>query len=251
MGRNIEPTNELLTQIKKLEARIKNLESSQRIGSTAIDEGSLTVVNGNIIIKNGSFFVKNENDETRIFFGPVVYGDSWPDGRGWLYYRDNGGIVFSLEGQNPSDQFFAFRDEVGNIIISDDAATGQGLALPYIPGHFASWAGAIIDSTTSGTFVTLQKSIWKKQHPKFYSWVVAIVGSTTAEIQFKIANGPDSGTIISGPHILNNGAGYAPYGPVEIPGAHLSEFEIDLEGRIASGAGTLEVRVLSAMGVQS
>lgn len=234
---------DLLDRIAKLEKRISALERTPQLPTSGVNTGG-------IVVKGGALNFQDANGQTKVYFGPIYYGNT-PAGIGWLFYRNGGQLVFSLEGINPSDQFFAIRDKIGNIVISDDRYTGQGLATPYIQGDFVSWAAAIPDSTTSTTFVTLQKSIWRKQHPRFMAWVHTFVTSTTAEFQFKIASGADQGKIIAGPFSLSNGNGYTYYGPVSMPGNHLTDFDLDLEARVVSGAGSIAVRVLSATGVGS
>jgi len=104
------------------------------------------------------------------------------------------------------------------------------------------------DSTASGTFTTLQRAIWYKQHAGAVFWVQHSVTSTTAEIRWRINTGPDAGTIIATSAPIATGNGYPIYGPFAIPGAHLSFFEIELQGRVASGAGACAVRTIAAIG---
>ncbi len=108
-----------------------------------------------------------------------------------------------------------------------------------------------MSSTTAGTFGVLQKAIWRKQHPRFYVWIHITVSATTAEFQFRINSGIFANRIIYGPVTINNGNWYGWYGPVAIPGDHLSEFEIDLEARVLTGVGSIGVEVMSALGMQS
>lgn len=234
---------DLVAQIQALERRISILERVPQLPSAGVNTGEVQ-------FKSGVLRIQNQNASTAGYFGPIVYGPV-TSGAGWLFYRANGQLVFSLEGTTPADQFFAFRDELGNIILADDAFTGQGLSKPYLEGSFNSWAAAIPDSTTLGTFQGLLKSIWRKQHPRFMAWVQVYVTATTAEIQFVIRSGPDSGKVILGPITVGNGNIYTYYGPVHIPGDFASDFDLDLEARVASGAGSVAVRMLSATGVGS
>jgi hypothetical protein len=243
-GRYRSEDDDLLDRFKRLEARISALERTPQLGNSASATGGAT------IFKGGQVHFQDINGVTKVYFGPVTQG-GLPVGVGWLYYRDNGKLLWTLEGQDPSHQYFAVRDNVGNIVISDDAVAGQGLATPYIPGQFVNWNAPVASANTLTTFGVLQKAIWRKQHPRFYVWIHITVTATTAEFQFRINSGIFANRIILGPITMNNGNWYSWYGPVTIPGDHLSEFEIDLEARVLTGTGNIAVEVMSAVGMQS
>src|SRR5690242_13433682 len=94
--------------------RLKALEAGSRTGNTAIDRGAFTV-------RNGTFQV---GTAPSVYFGPVS-GSS-----GWQFKKDDGTLVFEVNG-SPGNQFWDFRDDNGHFILSDDTASGFGLANPY------------------------------------------------------------------------------------------------------------------------
>lgn len=118
----------------------------------------------------------------------------------------------------------------------------------HIPGAFAS-SSTPTDSTASASWTTLQVAVWRWQRPYLHTWVQTVVTSTTAEIRWRITTGPDADTVIGGPVVLANGSAYAAYGPWLVPGGWLDEIGIALEGRVASGAGTVAVRTVTATGI--
>jgi hypothetical protein len=176
----------------------------------------------------------------------MLPSDQVPPGPDWIprQIADLQRQLRELQAARPP----ALYDRDGNPIIAGDLA-GQGLSSPYIPGVFASAAATLADSTASGTFTVLQRALWRWQHPYLHTWLQYSVTSTTGEIRWRIATGPDTDTVIGGPYTIATSAGYALYGPFAVPGAWLSEFEIVLEGRVASGAGAVAVRTITAVGI--
>lgn len=167
-----------------------------------------------------------------------------------VFYSLDGTILFECQSNLFGFENWHLADGNGDALVSMEANTvgvkGQGLARPYIPGAFYTVATPT-DTTASGSFTTLQKAIWTKQHKAIQTTVEVQVTATTGEIQWRINTGPDSGTIIHGP-VTKSGNSLDSYGPFLVPGAHLSRFEIELQGRVASGAGLVRVRTQDAIG---
>lgn len=231
---------EFLGMIQDLIRRVEKLESGARIGNTAIDLGSLWV-------KNGSFKV---GDPAKIYFGPVLFGtDTTP---GWIFYRADETPVFALAGSSADDQFWLFRDNVGNIVISDDGQTNQGLARPYIPIAFSEhYNFAFNINTTSATFTGLWAAQYVKQHPRIR--VKALVktsdGTTGGEIRlFNITTGED---ITGAVNIPLGQFGIINLGPTQITGDHMSLIEVEVQVRRTAGAGNIGVKIYGATGEQS
>lgn len=257
----------LVRRVTDLERQVRELQAGRRLEAATIGAGGMTITGGgrvtirdgggveildggDLSTQGGSLRLKRQDGTEQVHIGPIFYGGE-EAGIGWIFRRFNGSQVFTLEGTNPDNQFIAVRDEAGNIIFSDDATAGQGLATPYIPGGTFESMSVPTDATSGTTFVGVQKAIWRKQHPRIRFWTLWNVTSTTAEIQWKIVTGPDAGTVIGGPTTIGTGFSFGGQGPFTVPGAHLSEFEIDVEIRVASGAGSVAVRTLHAIGMQS
>lgn len=236
-----DPTD-LLAMIAELRRRIEFLEKGARGGFTSIDQGSLMITSGSLTV----------GEEGNIYMGPVtIGGDVTP---GWIYRRDDGTICFELAGAAADDQYFAFRDNDGNIIISDDGQSNQGLGRPYLPFQFYEHSNTVpVLTTTSGTFTSLQTGRFYKQHPRIRVEVLvrSSDGSTTGEVQLR--NGTDNIAPIGG-DVQTVAAGFyglKTFGPHQITGNFLDLKELEVQARRTGGAGTIGVRVYTAYGVQS
>jgi hypothetical protein len=228
---------DLLRQIADLRKRVADLESGNRVGVTSIDKGALRVKSGSLEI----------GTMPQVFFGTGSF--SGGVSQGWVFRRDTGASVFDLGG-TPGDQFWALRDEQGNVLFGDDTASGQGIASPYIPIPFVPASSTVpADTTTSGSFATLQTSLYIKQHPKVIVEVLcrASDGTTSGEVQLIKATGE-----VLGLFTVTLGAfAFTVFGPVAVPGAHLAQMELQIQGRRTAGAGTIGARVLGCWALQS
>lgn len=231
-----EPSlTELVAQLQK---RVADLESGNRIGATSIDKGNLVITNGALKVGNA------------VYFGYVTTGSDAT--MGWIFRRADGSPVFSLQGNNAADQYWAMRDNVGNIIFSDDGDSNVGIGRPWLPVPWVPSSGPTppTETTTSGTFTALLSSRFIKQHPKLYAQVLvrASDGSTSGEVQIAVSNGGD---VIG--NVATVGLGY--YGLVTITGnltgAHMTELELEVQARRTAGAGTIGVRMFGCYARQS
>lgn len=236
-----DPTD-LLAIIADLKKRVEFLEKGARAGATAIDSGSMRIINGSLTV--------GANDE--LFFGNTFYGTD--EATGWVWKRSNQNPVFFLAGDAANDQYFALLDDSGNVIMADDGAANQGLALPYVPIGFTEHSNILpTNTTTSGTFTSLVTSHFYKQHPKITVFVLARSsdGTTTGELQLRNGTGgiaPMSGVVAT---VSAGFYGLVTLGPVPVDGSHLAEIEIEVQARRTAGAGTIGIRVFGAYGVQS
>jgi hypothetical protein len=240
-GRYLSPDdNDLTAQIAELKRRIDNIESGNRIGATSIDQGSLTIrdpEDGSIVFAAGEIgtiiglagsigFVTNRADGTRAFlmYSPPV---------------------------DPGGGFWGGYDHENNVVLSNDGASGQGLARPYI-GWQVNRTSDIASppvSTSSGTFVSLWTLVGEKQHPKIRTVVLVLTpGGTTGEVQLR---DPATATIIDGPDTV--GSGTFAYFLLEgsIPGTFSNLKTLDVEARVTGGAGAISLFPIYAVGKQS
>lgn len=240
-GRYYGDNPNLIEIIAALERRVSDLESGNRVGSTSIDKGSLRVLSGTFEV--GTL--------PQLFFGPVNQnGELTP---GWIFRRADGTTVFTLSGSDDFDQFWAMRDNIGNIIVSDDGVYNAGLGRPWLPIPFVSHSSTVpTDTTTSGTFTGLLSARYNMQHPKIVAQVLcrASDGSTSGEVRIINATSGDAitsvGTIGLGAYTTLT------LGPNNIPNADIQEeIELEVQARRTAGAGTIGVRMLGCWGRQS
>lgn len=225
--------DDLLTRIKALEDQVSALQK-RGFGQDASTRGSFRVYT-------------SDGLDLKAFFGPLDYGGT--QSIGWIFYRDNGLPVFQLEGSNPANQFVSVRDEFLDIVFSDDAATGFGLATPWISYQANSWDDILTPpkNTSSGTFTTLWRAHGFQQHPKIrVMLVVQTPVGTTGEVRlFDGAAQIAINSIPSGDnayHFLDG----APSSPV-----YAQNLFIDVQARITGGAGPIRVLPVLVQGRQS
>lgn len=240
MGRNVEPPQNLISYIKKLEKRIENLERSQRIGNTAIDNGSITVNNGAVVSKhpNGVELFRSGTGSTVLPFEV----DPTP-GYVTRITRASGVKVFEqFASEDGTEAKFFMNDREGNEVLGDDWLSGRGLSRPYLPLNYYTMADYNTPpvNTTSATFVGLYQVYGIMQHRgvEFRLRVAADIG-TAGNIRLQdtffgytiwsdsIAagfNGEKQGT--------GNLNGLVPYG---------SNFSFEIQVQRTAGAGVIRV----------
>jgi hypothetical protein len=233
---------DLIAQIADLKRRVQNLESGNRIGATSIDKGALTIL--------------DPADGSILFQAGELTTASYPDALGMIARRRNGSPALATFTIPDGGGFSAVYDKQVNIIVSDDGASGQGLARPWLPISFV-FPGSVVPSgsetTTSATFATVLEAKYQKQHPRFYAYILLRCsdGSTSGEIQLAKNDGTLVGDIIQGPTAIP--LGYFGFGTLlgSVPGGFGEEMNIDIMLRRTAGAGTVGVRVMGAWGIQS
>jgi hypothetical protein len=212
--------------------------------------GSVDIQDGGGITSRGSVQFLNGSNVQQLYFGPIQYGVT-PAGIGMLVRRNNGGLVFSLEGTDPTKQFWALRDNAGNIVFSDDAASGQGLATPYVPltAVPTAWMANRQVSTTSTSFGALYTINGTKQHPKMrFRAIVQSDAGVTGEL--RVVN-PTDGSVLLAVQSIAAGANLNNAYTFVVPGAHQGPLQLDIEMRVASGSGAVGLTVLNVEGIQS
>ena len=268
----VQHSGDVMRRLADLERQVRVLQAGRRLEAATIGRGGLTVKDGggvtirdggdlqildggDVVGQGGSLRFINADGVLQVYMGPIFYG-SVPAGSGMILYRHNGGIYFSLEGTDPDSQFWALRDEVGNIVASDDSAAGQGLATPYIP--LGAYPTRLLltfatdgEQTTSSTFGPLWTIHGHKQHPRLRVgvYVYTDVAGTNAEIRLRDNT---AGTVVAGPTAVSATSTPTVYdltGP--IAGAHLAEIKAEVEVRRTSGTGTVWVQLAYAEGIQS
>jgi hypothetical protein len=228
------------TLLREYDRRLRRLESGQNSGNTSVDTGNFT-------IGNGSFRV---GPVPTVYFGPV--SGSW----GWIFQKDDGTQVFNLQG-SPGNQYWAFFDDQGHTILSDDTVSGFGLAHPYLPvpcyPHYNGTGPNPYMTTTSGTFGGAWITRVKAQQP----YIVFVVlcrctndGTTQGEVTLRDNN---NGVSITAVPLGVNFFARVTLGPYSLANnfSYLEEAEFEIQIRRTAGAGTISVLMLNAYQHQS
>lgn len=233
-------------RLAELEREVRLLRAARRAESTSINQGSL-------VVQGGSIQLLRDDGTLVAYFGPVVLPGGTPSA-GVILNRHGGEQYFVLAG-DPGAQFWALEDEAGNIVMSDDAASGQGLATPYIPLNsfptrvLLTMGGQV---TTNLAFEPLWTIQGHKQHPRLRAgvWVATTDTTTTAEIRLRNA---DTGAILAGPTAVaaTNNTFLLFELTGAIAGAHLGGVKAEVDARRTAGAGNVNVQLAYAEGIQS
>jgi hypothetical protein len=225
--------------------------------SGALRNASITGGAGLTVGAGGKLVVQHPAGNTLMLMGAYDGSHTFdmPDGSRQpmaLLYRADGSLALGMYDPNTADglqQFLALYDRAGNIIMSDDTSSGQGLARPYIPATFnrTRYADFAV-STTSTVFETLWDAQMYKQHPQLVVRVRASMDTsgTTGELRVMV-NGVQLGTTASQSFAVASNA----FGPAAVAGAHESLLKVEIQGRITSASGALKVEPLYAYGIQS
>lgn len=201
------------------------------------DRGDVNLNDGsNITLNGGTLHMLAEGGYGLVVIGPIVQG---PDtSRGFIFSFDNGdssSIAFSLAGA-PGQQFWGLRDNSGNLVASNDSASGNGLARPYVPLRLIPSGEAQLSGTsfwpshTNTSFTRVMYGFNPVFHPKIEIGVAtATAGGGSAEWRL-LLNGTDvTGTVSGGGSRV---VSIPDWGEGVLPG-HTVEFSLEL--RIAGG----------------
>lgn len=244
----------LVRRIVDLEREVRELKAGRRLEAASIGAGGVTVNGGAIDIKDGTLRLRHANGTDLLFLGPGVIGAE--PVRYLRIRRPDGSTVLYTYGSDDGDGFWAMYDKQDNIILSDDGASGQGLARPYLPIPWASHSqSAITDTTTSAAFTGLLSTRYKKQHPKIWAQILcqASDATTAGEVRIiKTFTGDQIGATVTIP-ATGPGGFYAlrQIGPADVPGTFSEEMELEVQARRTAGAGTIGVRMFGCYAQQS
>lgn len=169
-----------------------------------------------------------------------------------FYINRNGpaGVAFtSLFRISDNYGFTGIWDGNGNIVVSDDAGAGKGLARPWIPVTFMNTTEYATPpaarQTTNTTDTTVVSAFFPAQHPKMH--FVAYVsnpGAGTNEYKFKDGSGT---TLFTG-----TSTGGFVSGDFSLGGFNFGDdFQVDLTIRRSAGAGAVGITLITLAGRQS
>jgi hypothetical protein len=171
-----------------------------------------------------------------------------------LMRRQDGSLAISAFASDGSgaNQFVALWDASGNIVMSDDAASGVGLARPYLPVALGPAFDAGWDywpRTTSATMQELWGGQIYRQQPRLVVVIRASsdVSGTTGQVQLTV-NGVAQGS----PQSVGFVAAYYTFGPIDLTGyGYMNQLAIAVTGQRTAGTGAIRASVYSAYTLQS
>ena len=204
-------------------------------------------------VDRGNWVFKDRNTGQII----VKFGDSIinPGNTVWDFWRGNNGrLALSINGL--VNQFVEIRDNVGNIVFSDDASSEQGLATPYlnIPMGLSFNANNVplMPFTVSGSFESLWECSPPLTHPRISILALVSNNDSTSTGGARITiSGNQVGSTVS----VGAGGTFVDQ-VVDIPDwgvttGYLAELSLRLECRRLTGSGHIVAVIYSCYGKQS
>lgn len=214
-------------EIDDLKKKVEDLSRSRQLGSSTIS--------GELRLSPGSGFSASDADGSGLMrIGQLFYEGVENPPFGVYMSRADGSVAFEVAGADGTRQFVALRDRSGNIIHSDDTASGVGIGRPWLP---IPWFNYPTPATTSATFVTTSSAALFKQHPKldFAMHVSASLADTAGEYRVLV-----DGQVAYGPVTLAAGTSTFAGDVVAVPGGFGDWMTVDVQVRRTAGTG--EVR---------
>lgn len=235
-----DPVRALYARLNALEAEVRELRAGRRAEATSIGAGGLRVKDG------GEIVMEDTTGKVIIQLGRVLFGDgsSEPGMAAFRTDADGGAVAMSLFGG-----IWAAWDRQGNIVLSTDEASGQGIARPWLPvtwagSDYAQWPG-----TTSGSFAQICETQVPRQQPKLFVRIrhTTDVSGTTGELRL-MCNGVQLGSTVS----VAFSIAYAEIGPVELPAGDFSDIlSLSVDARRTAGTGAVRAMVVASWSRQS
>lgn len=143
---------------------------------------------------------------------------------------------------------WAWLDQSGATILSEDPVAGAGLGRPYIPivaapARYTDWL-----ATTNGTFEDVHRFTIKKLQAYAYISIGHTTDdvSTTGEVQVTV-----NGTVTGAVTTVTFSQAAVTIGPFALPGALLTQVEIRVQARRTAGTGNVRTAILAASQIQA
>lgn len=242
----------LARQVASLRREMSELRAARRLENATVGAGGLGVAQG------GRFYMRTPGGVRNLDLGAI--GDSRfnnADGtpqQAQFFRRQDGSLALSIfaSAGSGATQFWSLWDKAGNIIASDDAASGQGLGRPYLPvvmtpAYEAGWD--YWPRTTNAAMQELWGGQIYVQHPRLAVVIRASsdVSGTTGQVQLTVG-----GVAQGSPQSVTFGVGFFTFGPVSLSDfGHMQQVAVAVTGRRTAGTGAIRASLYSAYTIQS
>lgn len=230
-GLRPDPRFVISDALKQVERDVKTQQTANPLQATTIEQGSLEVI--------------DPRTGTVTFFVGEHVGPGAEETVGMDLTRTDGSLAFQFVGG-----FVALWDASGNLVLSDDIISKQGLARPYLSA--GTWTDqAVTAFTTSSSWVTMQTVELRKTHPKIEGQFLLRSTDSTTTGDLRIQKSSDGSQVGDIQEIDANANVYIPFGPYDLPGGNLERMTLNLQVRRTGGNGQVGVRGISIRGVES
>lgn len=186
---------DLSSEWNKLRRDVKSAFTSANLRTGMAKIGAKVIeITGQLELNPSAILaVKYANSVNALWIGPVTYNGH--DVGQFIVRRYDGSTALQVFGGPLEAGFFSINDKAGNIIMSDDAGSGQGLGRPWLPYNVIDTRDiALPQMITSSTFTAVYTVSGYMQQPKceVYGWL-RTDGSDVAEIRVR---NPNTGTVL-------------------------------------------------------
>jgi len=151
--------------------------------------------------------------------------------------RNDGSIAFDVGELDTGESFAYFTDASGNVILSEDAVSGLGLARPWIPITFVPVRAEVMPMMTGATFVATAAStdVFQIQQAKLrVQSVVLTSGGAAGEIRYTINGVPTGAVEVIGVNQYT----YTTIQDLDLTGVFGQSIYVTVECRVTNGIGS-------------
>lgn len=220
----INQASNLIDRVVRLEKRVNEIWHKIGLTAATISKGGLTLIN--------DAFLRMLDDAgiEILYFGP----DS--NGKQMIRIRREGGadVLFTYTASS-GRQFWALTDGGDNIIASDDAISGQGLARPSIPVPVRAMRFDQLPSAPDTNWTSVVGTGWFfKQQPLASVQMISCstASDTSGEVRL-LLDDVQVGSVIS----VAFGVNFTDFSRFALPGNHMSQHKLELQVRRIAGTG--------------
>lgn len=226
-------TEDLHSTIRSLKQRIAALERGRPLANASVSQGSFEVrtPDGNVIMR----------------VGEIQWGSQTAYGVELL--RRNGTRQARFFDTAGGGGYWSLFDEAGHIVCSEDTASGEGLATPYLAYRSMPWSEVLSPPqvTVSASFERLHRIHAQKAQPWVRTLLLVDTDADTSG-QVILAQGGVQVSVTLDVGIATNGYFWL---DAPVSGAHMDAIYVDVEARRTAGTGNVRVGVAISTGRQS
>lgn len=216
-----------------------------------------SISDGGITVKGGFIWLRAADGTSSLYMGGVV--PALPDGTyqpGLILRREDGTVAMALYDPTPDpstpggfQQFLAVYDRAQQIVMSDDTASGQGLARPYIPIPVTRARYTDMVAVTDSAFVNVIETpgTFYKVNARARADIrcTTDTADTTGEVRVLV-----DGVQVGATETVDFAVTTKYIGPFAVPGDAYTQHSIKVQARRTAGTGAVRLDA-SVWGMQS
>jgi hypothetical protein len=173
---------DIMRRLRTLEQHVRELNAGRRLENATVGAGGVTVkgTGGVTLTDGGDLTVEGGGDITVEGGGEfrVIHesGDNLLAVHRGSSGQYIGNIALSVQTHSNGEQFWAFWDNEQNVVVSDDAQSGKGLARPWLPvvlyTRFDRASAPIGYATISASDIASEQLLWEGRASVSHPFIV-------------------------------------------------------------------------------